>query len=91
MPQADDANTTWERSDYPLYISTYNARSIRIDERFAELEYELDKINWYILGIQCNEKYRANKKYIDLIKYIYEQIQIRNHEPTDKRKEEPGG
>lgn len=34
-----------------IYLATYNGRSLRLDEHLAELEAELSRINWSILGL----------------------------------------
>ena len=34
-----------------LHLATYNGRSMRLDHHLAELEVELGRINWHILGL----------------------------------------
>ncbi|XP_056641545.1 craniofacial development protein 2-like [Diorhabda sublineata] len=49
--RAGGAKNPWVKQGCQLHIATYNARSIGNEERLTELQYELDRINWDILGI----------------------------------------
>ena len=50
---AEGAKNLWVRTDYQwkLKICTHNARSLSSDDRLYELEDELDRINFDIVGI----------------------------------------
>ena len=50
---AEDAKNLWVRTGYQwkLKLCTYNARSLSSDDRLHELEDELDRINFDIVGI----------------------------------------
>uniref|UniRef100_A0A6P7H265 Uncharacterized protein LOC114343528 n=1 Tax=Diabrotica virgifera virgifera TaxID=50390 RepID=A0A6P7H265_DIAVI len=43
-----------------LNIATYNARSLSTEERFEEMEEELSKVNWDIVGISEVKKKGEN-------------------------------
>ncbi|KAK4873458.1 hypothetical protein RN001_015487 [Aquatica leii] len=45
------AKNTWKRLGCQLYIGRYNARTLGEEDKLKVLHYELNKINWDIVGL----------------------------------------
>lgn len=50
-PLSPKDNNTHRHRKYPIYVATYNARTLSTNEKMLELEEELTNIKWDILGL----------------------------------------
>lgn len=62
--ETEGAKNPWVRPGCHLLVCTYNVQSLRTDERLKDLESELEKIKWDIVGL--SEVRRQGEKCIRL-------------------------